>query len=58
MISSFVSAASGRPHPVLDVGLYSSDRNNELMRLNVDIATLQETRLADSWTLKENDYKL
>ena len=30
--------------------------NNELMRLNVDIATLQETRLADSGALKEKDY--
>ena len=30
--------------------------NNELRRLNVDIATLQETRLADSGTLKEKDY--
>ena len=30
--------------------------NNELLRLNVDIATLQETRLADSWALKEKDY--
>lgn len=30
--------------------------NDELKRLNVDIATLQETRLADSGTLRENDY--
>ena len=30
--------------------------NDELKRLNVDIATLQETRLADSGTLKEKDY--
>ncbi|KAI8521282.1 hypothetical protein Bbelb_010360 [Branchiostoma belcheri] len=30
--------------------------NNELLRLNVDIATLQETRLADSGTLRESDY--
>ena len=30
--------------------------NNELLRLNVDIATLQETRLADSGVLKEKDY--
>ena len=30
--------------------------NNELLRLNVDIATLQETRLADSRALKEKDY--
>ena len=30
--------------------------NEELKRLNVDIATLQETRLADSGTLKEKDY--
>ena len=30
--------------------------NNELMRLNVDIATLQETLLADSGALKEKDY--
>ena len=30
--------------------------NDELKRLNVDIATLQETRLADSGSLKENDY--
>ena len=30
--------------------------NNELKRLNVDIAALQETRLADSGTLKEKDY--
>ena len=30
--------------------------NNELKRLNVDIATLQETRLADSGTLREKDY--
>ena len=31
--------------------------NNELMRLNVDIATLQETRLADDpGALKEKDY--
>ena len=30
--------------------------NDELKRLNVDITTLQETRLADSGTLKEKDY--
>ena len=30
--------------------------NNELKRLNVDIAALQETRLADSGTLREKDY--
>ena len=30
--------------------------NDELKRLNLDIATLQETRLADSGTLKEKDY--
>ena len=29
--------------------------NNELKRLNIDIATLQETRLADSGTLKEKE---
>jgi len=30
--------------------------NNELTRLKVDIATLQETRLADAGTLKERDF--
>ena len=30
--------------------------NDELKRLNVDIATFQETRLADSGILKEKDY--
>ena len=30
--------------------------NDELKRLNLDIATFQETRLADSGTLKEKDY--
>ena len=30
--------------------------NDELKRLNMDIATLQETRLADSGALKEKDY--
>ena len=30
--------------------------NNELLRLDVDIATLQETRLADSGALKEKYY--
>ena len=30
--------------------------DKELARLGVDIATLQETRLADSGTLKEQDY--
>ena len=30
--------------------------DKELARLGVDIATLQETRLADSGTLKEKDY--
>ena len=30
--------------------------NDELRKLNVDIATLQETWLADSGTLKEKDY--
>jgi len=30
--------------------------NNELLRLQVDIATLQETRLADSGSLRERDY--
>ena len=30
--------------------------NNELMRLDVDIASLQETRLANSGVLKEKDY--
>ena len=29
--------------------------NNELLRFNVDIATLQETRLADSEALNEKD---
>ena len=29
--------------------------NDEVRRLNVDIATLQETRLADPGTLKEKD---
>ena len=32
--------------------------NNEFMRFSVDIATLQDTRLADSGTLKETDYTL
>ena len=39
---------------MLDV--YSSEKDNELTRLNVDIATLQETRLTDSGALKEKDY--
>ena len=30
--------------------------NNELKRLDVDIVTIQETRLADSGTLREKDY--
>ena len=30
--------------------------NDDLRRLNVDIDTLQERRLADSGTLKEKDY--
>ena len=30
--------------------------NNELLRLNVDVVTLQETRLADSGALKKKDY--
>ncbi|XP_068741873.1 craniofacial development protein 2-like [Montipora capricornis] len=30
--------------------------NNELLRLQVDIAALQETRLADTGTLKEKDF--
>lgn len=30
--------------------------NDELRRLHVDITTLQETRLADSGTLREKDY--
>ena len=30
--------------------------NNELKRLNVDIATMQETWLANAGTLKERDY--
>lgn len=30
--------------------------NDELKRLNIDIATLQETRLANAGTLKEKDY--
>ena len=30
--------------------------NDELLRLKIDIAALQETRLADSGTLKEKDY--
>ena len=30
--------------------------NNELKRLNADITTLQETRLAGAGTLKEKDY--
>lgn len=30
--------------------------NNELLRLQVDIAALQETRLPDTGSLKENDY--
>ena len=31
--------------------------NDELKRLNMDIAALQETRLADSGTVKEKEYK-
>lgn len=30
--------------------------NNELLRLQVDIATLQETRLSESGTLRERNY--
>ena len=30
--------------------------NNELMPHNVDIATIQDTRLADGGALKEKDY--
>ena len=30
--------------------------NDDLRRLNVDIATFQETRLADSGTLKEKHF--
>jgi len=30
--------------------------NKELGRLNIDIASLQETRLANSGTLREEDY--
>ena len=30
--------------------------NNELLRLQIDIAALQETRLADSGTLKEKEF--
>ena len=30
--------------------------NNELLRLNVDIAALQETRLASQGSMKENVY--
>ena len=30
--------------------------NDELLKLNVDIATLQETRLDDISTIKENNY--
>ena len=30
--------------------------NDELRRLNMDIATLQETRLADLGTVEEKDY--
>ena len=30
--------------------------NCELLKLNVDIATLQETRLADTGTIKEKNY--
>ena len=30
--------------------------NNELKKLNIDIAALQETRLASSGMLQENDY--
>ena len=30
--------------------------NDELLRLKIDIAALQETRLADSGRLKEKDY--
>ena len=32
--------------------------NNELLRLQVDIAALQETRLADTGSLTESDYTL
>ena len=32
--------------------------NNELKKLKVDIATLQETCLTDMGTLKEGDYTL
>ena len=30
--------------------------NNELLRLKVDIAALQETRLAGQGSIRENDY--
>ena len=30
--------------------------NDELRRLNVDVATLQQTRLADSGTVKKKEY--
>ena len=30
--------------------------NKELTRLNIDVACLQETRLADSGSLRESDY--
>ena len=30
--------------------------NNELLRLNVDIVALQETRLAEAASLREKDY--
>ena len=32
--------------------------NNELQRLNLDIVALQETRLADSGTIRERDYSI
>ena len=34
----------------------TDSRNDEQKRLNVGIASLQQTRLADSGTLKEKDY--
>lgn len=38
--------------------MLTGQSNNDLKRLNMDIATLQETRLADSGIQKEKNYTL
>ena len=50
-----LTGLSSAPDSISEIGKTAAI-NNELLRLQVDKAALQETRLAESGSLKESDY--